>query len=68
MQLYLLTGQVKLEAVCKYISEVLLDKEDQEKYLIFAHHKEVLDGIEALLLHTNFLFTRIDGSASAIVW
>lgn len=57
-------AQAKLPAVKEYISE-LLDRVD-EKVLIFAHHKFVMDDISAILTkHLKAGFVRIDGSVAA---
>lgn len=64
------TGLVKLDSCCDYLFE-LLDRDDSIKVLIFAHHQQVLDGIEKSLWEKVFYlelhfkkipFIRIDGS------
>ena len=43
---YKLTGEAKIEVVCQYIDLLL---EENQKFLIFAHHMTVLDAIEEYL-------------------
>lgn len=58
-ELFKLTGTAKLKAVQKYIKDRL---KDNEKFLVFAHHLHVLDGIEETVKLTKKDYVRIDGS------
>lgn len=48
MQLYVETARAKLDSVRQYVLE-LVAEEPNRKFLVFAHHQEVLDGIEEAL-------------------
>lgn len=63
LDLYMKTGQVKVNAVLEYIS-VLLQR-DSQKILVFAHHRVVLDSIQSYLDKCQVGYMRIDGSTSA---
>ncbi len=54
MELYAKTGVSKLNAIKEHIAHLL---ESTPKFLVFAHHLEVLNAIESLLLFqvTKFL-------------
>ena len=56
---YSLTGKAKLESIKQYVLELL---SNDIKFLIFAHHKIVLDGLQAALKEKKVKFMRIDGS------
>ena len=56
------TGESKLSAVLQYLSDLL---ENDQKFLVFAHHLSVLDGIEQFLKANNANYFRLDGSTSA---
>jgi SWI/SNF-related matrix-associated actin-dependent regulator 1 of chromatin subfamily A len=47
MQLYTELGIAKAPAVCKYMNDILVKNDD--KFIVFAHHIEVLDTIEKFL-------------------
>lgn len=57
--LFRLTGEAKADSVCEYI-DYISDIED--KFIVFAHHKVVLDKIETKLRNKKFAYVRIDGS------
>ncbi len=44
MKLYVDTGLAKIEGAGEYVGDLL---ECGAKFLVFAHHQQVLDGIEA---------------------
>ena len=46
MELYAKTGRAKIEAIKEYISGIL---RTTPKFLVFGHHHDVLDAIEAHL-------------------
>ena len=56
------TGEAKLSAVLQYIADMLTNG---CKFLVFAHHRSVLDGIEAFLIKERVAHFRLDGSTSA---
>ena len=43
----------------------MLDCDDGFKFLIFAHHQVVLDGVESLLKKERVGYFRLDGSLAA---
>ena len=55
---YRLTGEAKLSGSIDFIETLL---EAGAKFLLFAHHKSVLDGYENHLLKKKIGFVRIDG-------
>eukprot|EP01053_Blabericola_migrator_P010178 Blabericola_migrator_1__10177@NODE_568_length_7541_cov_61_527562_g423_i0_p2_GENE_NODE_568_length_7541_cov_61_527562_g423_i0NODE_568_length_7541_cov_61_527562_g423_i0_p2_ORF_typecomplete_len871_score203_27SNF2_N/PF00176_23/1_5e44ResIII/PF04851_15/4_2e11ResIII/PF04851_15/41Helicase_C/PF00271_31/4_2e12DEAD/PF00270_29/3_2e06DEAD/PF00270_29/6_4e03ERCC3_RAD25_C/PF16203_5/0_00015Flavi_DEAD/PF07652_14/0_01Flavi_DEAD/PF07652_14/1_1e04DEAD_2/PF06733_15/2_2DEAD_2/PF06733_15/1_4e02TniB/PF05621_11/0_27_NODE_ len=57
--LFRLTGEAKANSVCEYI-DYIADIED--KFIIFAHHKVVLDKLEDRIRQKKFTYVRIDGS------
>uniref|UniRef100_A0A1A7YWU4 SWI/SNF-related matrix-associated actin-dependent regulator of chromatin subfamily A-like protein 1 n=1 Tax=Iconisemion striatum TaxID=60296 RepID=A0A1A7YWU4_9TELE len=54
------TAEAKLHAIMDYITDML--ECGREKFLVFAHHKLVLDHITAELVKKDVGFIRIDGS------
>jgi SWI/SNF-related matrix-associated actin-dependent regulator 1 of chromatin subfamily A len=58
---YSLTGKAKLIGILDYVSYLL---ENNCKFLIFAHHREVLDGIEEAVNKSKVQYIRIDGEVS----
>uniref|UniRef100_A0A669DK12 SWI/SNF-related matrix-associated actin-dependent regulator of chromatin subfamily A-like protein 1 n=1 Tax=Oreochromis niloticus TaxID=8128 RepID=A0A669DK12_ORENI len=54
------TAEAKLQAIMEYITDML--ECGREKFLVFAHHKLVLDHITTELEKKNVDFIRIDGS------
>lgn len=54
------TAEAKLQAIMEYITDML--ECGREKFLVFAHHKLVLDHITTELEKKNVGFIRIDGS------
>ena len=57
--MYSITGRVKLPDVNEYIKAMA---EGGAKFLVFAHHKDVLNGIAQALDENDFAYIRIDGS------
>ncbi|CAG0906308.1 unnamed protein product [Cyprideis torosa] len=58
------TGKAKVKAVCDYLEDLV---EAEKKFLCFAHHSDVLDGIcEFLASKKHVKYVRIDGSTSAV--
>eukprot|EP01071_Lankesteria_metandrocarpae_P008198 Lankesteria_metandrocarpae@DN4900_c0_g1_i3.p1 len=61
-ELFVMTGKAKIKGCCEYISYLLqLDC----KFLVFAHHKIVLDSLETQLIKEKVEYIRIDGSVPA---
>lgn len=58
MQLFIDSGPQKLKAVCNYVSDLL---EKKRKFIIFAHHKQILDGICEVIEKKGVQYVRIDG-------
>uniref|UniRef100_A0A3B0N253 DEAD-box family helicase, putative n=1 Tax=Theileria annulata TaxID=5874 RepID=A0A3B0N253_THEAN len=58
-KLFQLTGESKTKGVCKYIEEIL---ENNNKFIIFAHHMFMMDAIEDTLKSKKVGYIRIDGS------
>lgn len=54
------TAEAKIRAIMEYISDML--ECGREKFLVFAHHKLVLDSITKELGEKSISFIRIDGS------
>lgn len=62
--LYVETARSKLPAVQRYLMSVL-QTQPNEKFIVFAHHQHMLDGIVDILNRLEVSFIRIDGSTSA---
>ncbi|CAJ1079233.1 SWI/SNF-related matrix-associated actin-dependent regulator of chromatin subfamily A-like protein [Xyrichtys novacula] len=54
------TAEAKLQAIMEYITDML--ECGREKFLVFAHHKSVLDHITSELGKRNVTYIRIDGA------
>jgi len=52
------TGDAKLPAICDYILNLL---KEGKKFLVFAHHQKVIDGISEILENNKTHYIRIDG-------
>ena len=57
--IYRLTGEAKIKGIKAYVRDLL---ESEVKFLIFAHHKIVLNQIEKLVRKNKVGYIRIDGS------
>jgi len=62
-ELYAETAHAKEDAVCSYVEDLLAS---DVKFLVFAHHKSMLDAVQAKLEACEVGFMRIDGSVSAV--
>lgn len=62
-KLYILTGKAKIKGVLEYIDELL---ENDIKFIIFAHHIEMLDEIEQFITKKKIVSIRIDGSVNLV--
>lgn len=58
MQAYKLTALSKIDGVCEFI-ETLID--NNVKFLLFAHHLCMLDGLEQNIKKLKIGYVRIDG-------
>ncbi|KAM9802484.1 SWI/SNF-related matrix-associated actin-dependent regulator of chromatin subfamily A-like protein 1 [Syngnathus typhle] len=58
------TAEAKLQAITEYITDML--ECGREKFLVFAHHKLVLDHITSELAKKDVSFIRIDGSTPSV--
>jgi SWI/SNF-related matrix-associated actin-dependent regulator 1 of chromatin subfamily A len=58
MKLYVDTGQAKTAAVREYVGDLL---DCGAKFLVFAHHMPVLDGLEECVKQRKVKYIRIDG-------
>ena len=58
MKAYRLAGMSKISGCCDFI-ETLVD--NGAKFLVFAHHQDVLDGIQNSLVKKKVGCMRIDG-------
>ena len=58
-EMYRRTGEAKLSSIIQYISDLL---ENGAKFLVFAHHLSVLNGIEEYLKRNRYAYFRLDGS------
>lgn len=61
-KMYALAAEAKLPAVCKFLDTFL---DYPKKFVVFGHHKKMLDGIEEHLKKNKQKYMRIDGSTSA---
>jgi SWI/SNF-related matrix-associated actin-dependent regulator of chromatin subfamily A-like protein 1 len=59
LNLYKKTGLAKLPAVLEYLESMI---ESNEKFIVFGHHKEVLDEVQAFIEKEKLGYIRIDGS------
>ncbi|XP_076858649.1 SWI/SNF-related matrix-associated actin-dependent regulator of chromatin subfamily A-like protein 1 isoform X1 [Brachyhypopomus gauderio] len=58
------TAEAKIRAVLEYISDML--ECGRDKFLVFAHHKRVLDSITKHLSDKSVGYIRIDGSTPSV--
>lgn len=59
MVAYRLTGLAKVDGICEFLETLA---ENGAKFLVFAHHKSVIDSIEAFLKKKKIGNIKIDGS------
>jgi SWI/SNF-related matrix-associated actin-dependent regulator of chromatin subfamily A-like protein 1 len=53
------TCQAKMKAVCEYVIDLL---EASKKFIVFAHHKAMLDALESECSSKKYDYMRIDGA------
>ena len=58
---YSMTGQAKIPGICDYVNYLV---DNSCKFLIFAHHIEILDSIEEVIINDKINYIRIDGNVS----
>ncbi|CAG5130671.1 unnamed protein product, partial [Candidula unifasciata] len=62
-QLYRLSGEAKIGPVREYVE--MLCEDDQLKFLVFAYHHDMMDGIQQTLSDRKVKFVRIDGNTKS---
>ena len=62
LELYRDSGTAKLPVVVSYVHDLL---QGDAKFIVFAHHQDVMDGIAHSLRQADTDFIRIDGSTAA---
>ncbi|OQR72980.1 SWI/SNF A protein [Tropilaelaps mercedesae] len=62
LQYFAKSAELKMEAVCKYIEEML---EGDCKFLVFAHHMVMLNAVSEVVRKKKIDFIRIDGRVSS---
>lgn len=60
-KLYMATAEAKIKAVQEYV-RCLLEGNEESKFLVFAHHKCLLDGVEEQVARCKVRSIRIDGA------
>ena len=53
-----MTGTAKVKGCVEFL-ETLID--NKQKFIVFAHHYEVMDGIEDAIVKKKISYIRIDG-------
>ena len=46
-KMFTLTAEAKIPAVVSYVKELLEDAEEDKKFLVFCHHRVMMDALEA---------------------
>lgn len=63
MTLWRECGKIKLPSVIEYVNDVIDASDEEEKLIIFAHHKALLDALEEFIGRRKGLkYIRIDGN------
>jgi len=62
MELWAKTGMLKVPAISEYILQLI---KDSKKFIIFAHHQEVMNSLENCLKTAHVNLVRIDGSTKS---
>jgi len=60
-QIYTLMAEAKLKGVCEFLETYF---EYEKQYVVFAHHRSMIDGLEAFLKQKKQGYMRIDGSVA----
>ncbi|VDM33410.1 unnamed protein product [Hydatigera taeniaeformis] len=58
LRLFMQTCQAKIPAVCQYITDLL---EEDRKFILYAHHQEMLDAMSRSIESKQVEYIRIDG-------
>uniref|UniRef100_A0A1B0GGI9 SWI/SNF-related matrix-associated actin-dependent regulator of chromatin subfamily A-like protein 1 n=1 Tax=Glossina morsitans morsitans TaxID=37546 RepID=A0A1B0GGI9_GLOMM len=61
LKFYAQTAKVKTTAVCSYLKKIV---KEQKKFIVFAHHRVMLDAISDSFNALHVTYIRIDGSTS----
>lgn len=61
MNAYRLSGEAKLSGITDFMDTLV---ENNCKFIVFAHHKSVMDGLENYVKKTKTGYIRIDGSTN----
>ncbi|KAL9927954.1 SWI/SNF-related matrix-associated actin-dependent regulator of chromatin subfamily A-like protein 1 [Glossina fuscipes fuscipes] len=61
LKFYAQTAEVKKRAVCSYLKKIV---KEQKKFIVFAHHRVMLDAISDSFNALHVMHIRIDGSTS----
>ena len=59
MSAYRLTGEAKIDGIKEFMDTLI---ENNCKFIVFAHHQSVLDGLEDHVKKEKIGYIRIDGS------
>ena len=62
MTAYRLSGEAKVKGICEFIETLA---ENGAKFLVFAHHRTVMDEIESFLKKKKIGSIRIDGKVKS---
>eukprot|EP00746_Dinoflagellata_sp_MGD_P022172 gnl/MRDRNA2_/MRDRNA2_151850_c0_seq1.p1 gnl/MRDRNA2_/MRDRNA2_151850_c0~~gnl/MRDRNA2_/MRDRNA2_151850_c0_seq1.p1 ORF type:complete len:281 (+),score=64.76 gnl/MRDRNA2_/MRDRNA2_151850_c0_seq1:82-924(+) len=62
MEVFKLTAEAKIEEVCSYVEYLL---ENDQKFLIFAHHHVMMDALEQKVQSAKVKYIRIDGKTDS---
>ncbi|KXZ48890.1 hypothetical protein GPECTOR_24g179 [Gonium pectorale] len=65
MHLWRETAKLKVAAVSEYCADLLAEGRDAPKFLVFAHHQVLLDGVEQQVKACKVKYIRIDGQTSS---
>eukprot|EP00922_Rhytidocystis_sp_ex-Travisia-forbesii_P017263 GHVS01025774.1.p1 GENE.GHVS01025774.1~~GHVS01025774.1.p1 ORF type:complete len:553 (+),score=40.24 GHVS01025774.1:960-2618(+) len=60
-EMFTLTGRAKRKGSCDYISYLI---QSECKFLVFGHHREMLDALEEQTMHEKVQYIRIDGATA----
>ncbi|ELP89188.1 chromodomain-helicase-DNA-binding protein, putative [Entamoeba invadens IP1] len=64
LEFYVMSSKAKVVGVCKFIEKMILEG---TKFLVFAHHQEMLDAIEEFVKSKDIGYIRIDGATQPTV-
>lgn len=59
LRFYAQTAEVKIKAVCAYLKQQI---KEPKKFIVFAHHRIMMDAISNCLSKLKVKYVRIDGS------